>query len=46
MTLTKGEAEGGGPCGTEEWMAFKNGLLQQQVHDEKSLDWLLASARA
>jgi ectoine hydroxylase-related dioxygenase (phytanoyl-CoA dioxygenase family) len=46
LTLTKGEADGGGPCGTEEWAAFKEGLLKQEMHDEKSLDWLLASARA
>jgi ectoine hydroxylase-related dioxygenase (phytanoyl-CoA dioxygenase family) len=46
LTLTKGDAHGGGPCGTEEWAAFKDGLLKQEMHDEKSLDWLLASARA
>ncbi len=46
LTLTRGEAQGGGPCGTEEWTAFKNGLLQQQIYDEKTLDWLLQSARA
>ena len=46
VTLTKGEAQGGGPCGTEEWQAFKDGLLQQKMLDEKSLDWLLQSARA
>jgi len=45
-TLTRGEAQGGGPCGTEEWAAFKNGLLAQEIHDEKTLDWLLKSARA
>jgi hypothetical protein len=34
------------PCGTEEWEAFKQGILEQNVYDEKSLDWLLATAKA
>jgi ectoine hydroxylase-related dioxygenase (phytanoyl-CoA dioxygenase family) len=46
QTLTRGEARGGGPCGTEEWQAFKDGLLEQKVYDEKTLDGMLQSARA
>jgi len=45
-TLVKNEAQGGGPCGNEDWQKFKQGILDQNVYDEKTLDWLLATARA
>ena len=43
-TFTRGLAEGGGICGTEEWQRYQEGIAAQKIEHTRDMDWMKHTA--